>query len=194
MTNLPSSHPPATTPPTTPEARYAWALATCRARHLRLTHAREHILHYLAHHPAPVSWETLAQAPELRGCCDPATISRTLGLLKEAQLVRSIRTTGKVSYYALNVPGAQAGLVICRRCGKMAELPLPPSVIQPMKQLAHDRGFSWATQELACYGLCRACETALAQAPPPTKLTSTPRSKKGATADARCRSSDQTAA
>lgn len=158
------------TPASDAAARYHWALAACRERHLRLTHAREHILHYLAHHPAPVTWESLTQAAELRACCDPATIARTLALFQEAELVHVITLPGKARHFLLNAPGPERGFLICQRCGAWSEFPLDGAILRSVETTAASHGFTWSRHEMVCHGLCRACAQARRSEPAAHKL------------------------
>jgi Fe2+ or Zn2+ uptake regulation protein len=166
--------PPARAGPAPPRpdaaARHAWARAACRARRLRLTHAREHILHYLAHHAAPVTWEALSLSQELSGCCDPATIARTLALFQEAELVRVIALPGKARCYLLDTPGPDRGFLVCHRCGAWSEFPLDAAILRSMETTAAACGFSWSRHDLVCHGLCRACERARRTEPAAHKL------------------------
>jgi Fe2+ or Zn2+ uptake regulation protein len=152
------------------EARLAWAVARCLEAGLRVTPARERILRYIARHRVPVSWEMLTESAELRGLCDPATIARTLGLFKEADLVRQIILPARERYFLLNSPGEHAGLLICRRCRTATEFKLEAPVLRRMERLAQAERFSWARSEVVVYGLCFACQTLKAKEPMPNKL------------------------
>ena len=70
----------------------------CEKAQLRVTPARELILAYLAAQPKPVKLEAITQADQVRGRCDPATVYRTLMLLKDIDLVRQIPLPGKSSF------------------------------------------------------------------------------------------------
>lgn len=153
-----------------PAVRRAWAFAECRRLGIRLTHAREHILQYLSDHPAPVTWEALTESPELRACCDPATIARTLALFQEAELVRVVTLPGKARHFLLNAPGPERGFLICQRCGAWSEFPLDGAVLRAVETTAAARGFTWSRHELACHGLCRACAQARRSEPAAHKL------------------------
>ena len=152
------------------EARLAWAVARCLDAGLRVTPARERILRYIARHRVPVSWEMLTESAELRGLCDPATIARTLGLLKEADLVRQIILPARERYFLLNSPGQQAGLLICRRCRTVTEFKLERPMLRRMERLANAERFSRAHSEVVVYGLCLACQSLKAKEPVTNKL------------------------
>jgi Fe2+ or Zn2+ uptake regulation protein len=156
--------------PSVAAERLAWALARCQEIRLRMTVARERILRYLADHPGPMSWEMLAGAETLRGRCDPATIYRTLILLKESDIVRQLSLPHKVTYFALNVPSDNSAHLICRRCGNIFALSLPKSVMRDIQLVAAVNGFSWPNHELDFYGLCHECQTARQKEILPSKL------------------------
>jgi Fe2+ or Zn2+ uptake regulation protein len=150
--------------------RSAWAFGECRRLGIRLTHAREHILQYLSDHAAPVTWEAMTEAPELRACCDPATIARTLALFQEAELVRVVTLPGKARHFLLNAPGPERGFLVCQRCGAWSEFGLDRAVLRSVETSATTHGFCWNRHELLCHGLCRACAQVRRSEPASHKL------------------------
>jgi len=136
---------------------------------MRLTPVREAILSFLAQQRTPASLEMVSQAEGVRGQCDATTVYRTLMLFKEAELVRVVGTPRKTSYFVLNVPGDSAHFLICRRCGCVAELPLPDPFSSEIGRLASSRGFSPVT-DCEVHGLCENCQTARKTQIPPSKL------------------------
>jgi Fe2+ or Zn2+ uptake regulation protein len=141
----------------TTEQRLAWALEVCRQVLLRMTPVRRAILAFLALHRTPTSLETIEQAEGVGGHCDVTTVYRTLMVFKEAELVRSIGTPRKVSYFVLNVPGESNHFLICQQCGQMAELPGLQVLAALDKQVMEQQGFAGVYHELEVYGICPAC-------------------------------------
>jgi Fe2+ or Zn2+ uptake regulation protein len=141
---------------------------------LRLTAARTHILGSLAAATQPATWETLAGQTELRGHCDPATISRALRLLHAAGLLRAISLPRRVRGFLLNAPGSESGLLICRCCGAVVAFPLDDAILRSAANAAGAHAFSWPEHELTCHGLCSRCKEESDHSPPPSKLSAAP--------------------
>lgn len=150
--------------------RHRWALSSCRTAQMRLTPVREAILSFLAQRCTPASLEMVSQADGVRGKCDATTVYRTLMMFKEAELVRAVGTPRKASYFVLNAPGDSTHFLICRRCGCVAELPLPDPMSAAIGCIASARGFSPTPQDWEVHGLCENCHTALKTQTVPSKL------------------------
>jgi Fe2+ or Zn2+ uptake regulation protein len=112
----------------------------------------------------------IAQSDGIRGHCDPATVYRTQALFEATDIVRQVGTPGKVSFFLLNVPEETRQFLICRRCGCIKEVGLPPQIIESIRQVAAIHGFSSPWQDYAVYGLCPGCATATRQQVPASKL------------------------
>jgi Fe2+ or Zn2+ uptake regulation protein len=154
------------------EERYAWALERCRSLPLRLTEVRERILACLARQRLPVTLEAIAQAGELSGQWNPATVYRSLMLFADAHVVRQLRLHSKFSYFALNTPGDCFHYLVCTRCGALADLPSSKSVRSLVRELTAVHGFAASEHELALFGLCPSCQLAALHEKPALKLMS----------------------
>jgi Fe2+ or Zn2+ uptake regulation protein len=154
------------------EERYAWALERCRALPLRQTQVRERILAFLARQRLPVTLEAVAQAGELKGRWNPATVYRSLMLFADSHVVRQLRLHSKFSYFALNMPGDCFHYLVCTRCGAWADLPTSKSVRSLVRELTSVHGFAASEHELALFGLCPSCQLATLHEKPALKLMS----------------------
>lgn len=152
--------------------RRLWATSFCRRAGIRITPAREAILHFLAQHRTPASLEMVSQADGVKGKCDSTTVYRTLMMFKEAELVRLVPTPQKASCFVLNTPDDMAHFLICRQCGCVTELPLPDTMSAEIERLASKRGFSRAPQECEIHGLCASCQIERSTQVRPSKLSS----------------------
>lgn len=139
---------------------------------MRLTALRREILCFLAAQRLPVSLDAIADAPGICGQCDSTTVYRNLMLFKAAEIVRLVGTPGKVSYFVLNMPGEPRHFLICRRCGCITELLMPPAITESVQQLSLAHGFTAMPQDHEVHGLCASCETARAKETAPCKLKS----------------------
>jgi Fur family ferric uptake transcriptional regulator len=154
------------------EKRQTWALERCRSLPLRLTRVRERILALLARQRLPVTLAAVAQAAELRGQWNPATVYRSLMLFADAHVVRQLRLHSKFSYFALNMPGESFHYLVCTRCGALADLPPSKSVRSLVRELTSVHGFAAREHELALFGLCPSCQRAALRETPALKLMS----------------------
>ena len=80
-------------------------------------------------------------------------------MFKEAQLVRSVGTPSKVSYFVLNVPGESNHFLICQQCGQMAELPALQVLSSLDKEVMEQKGYAAVYHELEVYGICPVCRS-----------------------------------
>ena len=149
--------------------RFAWAMSFCRRAQLRLTAPREKVLRFLSVHRLPVSIEMILRSAEFAGHSAETTIYRTLMLFRAVDLVRQINLPGKISFFILNVPGEPCHFLVCRRCGRVQELPSRKALLRLEQEVAAESGFTSVYHELELYGVCPACQTATSD-PPPTKL------------------------
>lgn len=162
-----------TEPDTTNRAaeRLAWAISFCRQAHLRLTGPRAKVLQFLSEHRLPVSIEMMARSENSAGRCADTTIYRTLMLFREVDLVRQINLPGKSSYFVLNAPKERSDFLVCRRCGRVREVPTALAIIRLAQEIATQSGFSSIHHALELHGICPSCQS-LSPEPAPTKLAS----------------------
>ncbi|MDB6035549.1 MAG: Fur family transcriptional regulator [Verrucomicrobiales bacterium] len=122
--------------------------------------------------------EMLQGSTALGGAFDSTTIYRTLMLFVEAEIVRQFRLRHKLSFFALNTPGTRFEFLICRRCGKIQELPDVPSISNYEASICTQTGYRMLYHALELYGLCPQCQAALGTSPKANKLPVSPRSWK----------------
>lgn len=79
------------------------------------------------------------------------TVYNSLHVLVDAGLVTLLEIENGVMRYDMGKQRIH-GHFLCRRCGEVFDLPLPPDF-----QAVSDSGFSVDTVELNCKGLCPAC-------------------------------------
>lgn len=164
------------------EQRLAWALAACARAGLRLTGPRQAILRLLAGQPTPLTLVTVARGNGVQGRCDVTTVYRTLRLFQAAGVVRLVGTTQRAASFALNVPGACRGFLICRSCGKMVSFALPKVLTAELTRVAARHGFSAGGVDVELHGVCARCHAAQQRQLTPSKLAATTR--------LRCRATD----
>jgi len=154
----------------TPEERLAWALDTCRLMKWRMTPVRRAMLAFLAGRRLPATLELIAGAGGVHGCCDATTVYRTLMMFKEAELVRLVGTAHRHSFFLLNTPGESGHFLICRHCGEIAELKLPPDLAERMSRISLGHGFAPTRQDHEIHGVCQKCQVRLQNKIVPAKL------------------------
>jgi Fe2+ or Zn2+ uptake regulation protein len=112
----------------------------------------------------------VADAAELGGHWNPATVYRSLMLFLDAEVVRQLRLNSKLSYFSLNIPGEGMLYVVCTRCGSLTGRPLNAAIRSLVHELNAASGFAAAEEELALFGLCPACRKAALHKGPTLKL------------------------
>jgi Fe2+ or Zn2+ uptake regulation protein len=135
-----------------------------------MTSMRKAILEFLAEQRKPVNLESISHAPGVRDECDATTVYRTLMVFKDAGLVRGMGMLRKTSHFVLSVPGDASHFLVCERCGAVAELDLPPSILPELERLAVAHGFATSGQCMDLHGVCRACEASARRAAPAVKV------------------------
>jgi Fur family ferric uptake transcriptional regulator len=134
----------------------AAAVATLRARGLRVTAARRHVLEALFAADTPVSAEELAGG--LRGriaSMDLASVYRNLETLESIGLVRHVHLGHGPGLYAL-VDRHDRAYAACERCGRRVEV--DASVLARVRAAVRDAcGYEAAFAHFAIVGLCPAC-------------------------------------
>lgn len=156
----------------TPEARLTWAFEQCDQMQWRMTPVRRAILAFLASRRLPATLEVIAAAEGVHGCCDATTVYRTLMMFKEAELVRLVGTAHKNSCFLLNTLDENGHFLICRHCGEIAELKLPPDLAERMSLISIGHGFVPTRQDHEIHGLCQKCQVLLQSKTTPSKLRS----------------------
>ena len=150
--------------------RLACAVKLCEQAQLRMTPARQNILGCLARYRTPVNLDTITQADEIRGLCDPTTVYRTLMLLKELDVVRQVSVGHRIRYFVLNVPGEACDYLICRSCGSIVGLPRSQTVLDLEREVSNSMGYASVYHELEIYGVCPKCQGAGKTSRPAAKL------------------------
>jgi Fe2+ or Zn2+ uptake regulation protein len=135
-----------------------------------MTSVRHAILEFLSKQRKPVNLDSISQVPGVGDRCDSTTVYRTLMVFKDAGLVRWVGLLRKTSHFVLNVPDDVSHFLVCLRCGAVAELDLPPSVLASLERLAVEHGFAASAQCMDLHGVCRACEAAARKAVPAAKV------------------------
>lgn len=152
-----------------PKQRLDWALTRCGEIQLRMTACRRAILEVLAQSNLPIALGTISKAVGARNRFDPATVYRSLSLFTEAEVVHSVGTTSKSTYYLLNVPGEHCHFLICRRCGAIQPSPCAHHLEALENELARSNGYAEIYHELTFYGICPTCQRS-STGPPTVKL------------------------
>ncbi|MCC6822577.1 MAG: transcriptional repressor [Verrucomicrobiota bacterium] len=137
-----------------------------------MTPVRRAILAFLAARRLPASLEMIGQADGVRGQCGATTVYRTLMLFEGAEVVRLVGSPHKISYFVLNVPGASNHFLICRRCGCLAELALPPVMEEAIHNIGAAQGFPSTHHDCEVHGFCSACQSVRVGQGMPSKLSS----------------------
>jgi Fur family ferric uptake transcriptional regulator len=154
----------------TVEERLAWVSGVCRRIGIRSTPVRQQILVFLANRRMPTSLDMIIRADGINGKFDSATVYRTLMMFKEAELVRIVGMPRTAAYFLLNYLNESGHFLICRRCGCIRELPLPPIAAAAIKRLASAHGFSMTPQDCEVYGFCHECQLTRLKSVRPSKL------------------------
>jgi Fe2+ or Zn2+ uptake regulation protein len=147
-----------------------------------MTACRRAILEVLAKSSLPLTLGSISKAVRASYRFDPATVYRSLSLFTEAEVIRSVGTTSKSTYYLLNVPGEHCHFLICRRCGAIKPSPCGHYLDAVEDDLARTNGYAEIYHELTFYGICPTCQRS-SPGPPTAKL------RVHAGTEAECRSS-----
>jgi Fur family ferric uptake transcriptional regulator len=126
------------------------AFAALRARGLRLSSARRHLLQALYAADQPLS------AEELAGDGDLASAYRNLEVLEELGLVAHVHLGHGPGLY--QPAGRPSELVRCERCGAMR--PLPPAAVDAVRAAVLEAvGYRARFAHFPIAGLCPPCAT-----------------------------------
>src|ERR1041385_3540139 len=118
----------------------------------------------------PVNLDTITQADEIRGLCDPTTVYRSLMLLNELTVVRQVSVRPKIRYFILNVPAEKSPYLICRCCGAISELSPLQQAFDLERQVVTVKGYAEVYHQLEIYGICPQCQRTCKQGIPAHKL------------------------
>ncbi len=105
------------------------------------------------------------------GVISTQAVYDVLRALTAARLVRRIQPTGSPARFEARV-GDNHHHVVCRQCGALSDVDCAVGAA-PCLQASDDDGFAIDEAEVIYWGLCPACQSAMAAAPPSTPATST---------------------
>lgn len=131
--------------------------AEIRRQDRRLTSQRQAILDALRRHPHPMTNKQIHAAMG-EGCCDLATIYRSMKLLVELGLVERFDFGDGVARFELarHHAGGHHHHLICTRCQRVYELDeCFPEEFQ--RRIAERYGFTEVTHKLEFFGICAEC-------------------------------------
>ncbi len=138
----------------------ATAEALCNSRGKRLTPIRRRVLEILLLQGRSVkAYELLELIRDVRQAAAPPTVYRALDFLVEEGLVHRLDAIN--AWAACHDAGGTPHdlLIVCTRCGAVAELSDPALTRQLADTVAH-AGFRLSGHETELRGLCSACECA----------------------------------
>lgn len=138
------------------EAMLARAASICAGRGARLTELRRQVLGLILEHDAPAgAYDLLDDLRVRRAGAAPPTVYRALDFLQEQGLVHRVeRLSAFVGCIADAAHAAQ--FLICRRCGKVAELD-DPALGAALAGAARRLGFAIARTTIEAEGVCASC-------------------------------------
>ena len=126
-----------------------------RAQGYRLTPQRELVLRAVEHLGHATPDEVLAEVRRESSAVNISTVSRTLELLEQLDLVRHAHITDRAPTYHSTATPPHVHTV-CRTCGTVGEV--TPAVVQPLVDaLADEAGFTTDVGHLTVFGTCAGC-------------------------------------
>lgn len=143
------------TPARDPEARFCELTAALKQRQFRLTPQRVELVRLIAASEGhPSAAQLYARVRERFPTMSPATVYKTLALLKDMNEVLEIDLRGD-SHYDGNRPAPHPHL-ICTQCGRIVDgnLELDRSTIRKLEKAS---GYRIVRPQLSFYGLCPDC-------------------------------------
>jgi len=129
----------------------------CKSNGARLTELRRRVLELVWQSHAPVGAYALLDILKAEGQnAAPPTVYRALDFLLEQGLVHRVASLN--AYMGCSHPGQPhaAKLLICRKCGRAAELD-DPTLDEAVRASAERLGFSLTSQSIEAEGLCADC-------------------------------------
>ncbi|MBN1284729.1 MAG: transcriptional repressor [Anaerolineae bacterium] len=140
-------------------AREQTFVETLRANNYKLTRARRALIHALAGASKPLTINGLhARAKEIDPKIGLVTVYRTLELLSELDLVRSVHLADECHGYAVSTPGHTHHL-ICRACHALVEID-GCNLGAFLKEVEQRTGYRITGHWLEFEGLCPKCAEA----------------------------------
>ena len=140
-----------------PELRYRELIAALKGRHCRLTPQRVELVHLIAASDGhPSASQLYTRLKDRFPTMSPATVYKTLNLLKELDQVFEIELRGD-RHYDGNRPTPHPHL-ICTHCKKIVDggLELDRSTIRRLEMAS---GYRIERPQLAFYGICPDCSS-----------------------------------
>ncbi len=125
-----------------------------RAAHLKVTQPRLALLNELGRGHGPFSPEELYAKldPTL---CDLVTVYRSLNAFEEKGLVRKCVFGDGRMRYEIQEGGHHHHHLVCRRCGKVKEL--PTCALDALETSFKESGYSNISHSLEFFGTCPTC-------------------------------------
>ena len=143
----------------TAEERLAWASAVCAQLHIRLTPVRQAALRVLAAERLPMELEAITQRLVAHGVVDATTVYRTLMILQDAGVVRTVSAgLRKSKTFVLRVPGDGGHFFVCERCGAAREFDPPAALLHSIGEDLNYVRFASGELMLEIRGVCEQCE------------------------------------
>lgn len=129
----------------------------CDAKGARLTPLRRRVLELVWGEHAPVrAYDILDRLRDERSNAAPPTVYRALDFLLEQGLVHRIESLNAYVGCAVSHRGHGAQFLICRDCGRVAELD-DDAIARDVEDAAARLGFKVERQTVEVTGLCPAC-------------------------------------
>jgi Fur family zinc uptake transcriptional regulator len=133
------------------------AESACERQGLRLTALRRRVLELVWQGHAPVkAYDILDRLSRVQGKVAPPTVYRALDFLMEAGLVHRVASENAFVGCADPNRPHHGELLICQRCGTVAEVTDSP-VWQAIAADAARLGFELRGETIEVHGLCAAC-------------------------------------
>ncbi len=129
----------------------------CRAGGMRRTQALESVLTLLLDSDRPMTAGEIAEAPALKGHCDPATVYRLLVRLEEHGILRRLGLRDRAAYYTIRHAHTHDDYIVCTKCGSIEELEMECPVEALEAEIARKSGFTQLDHELEFFGVCPEC-------------------------------------
>jgi Fur family ferric uptake transcriptional regulator len=131
----------------------ASAVGALRARGMRVSLARRHVLEGLYDATGPISADELAA--RIPGA-DLASVHRNLAVLEEVGLVRHVHFGHGAGRYAL-IAGNESEYIACEKCGDYVSV--VPERLHPVRSLIErEFGFVARFTHFPIIGLCGSCK------------------------------------
>jgi len=142
------------------EQALARAQRICALRGARLTAVRRRVLELILAADQPIgAYALLAALQPERGKLGPPTVYRALDFLLAHRLIHKLESVSAfVACDDVEHPH-ESQFMICDDCGAAEEIH-DDAIVQSLRQLGEDRGFSVARPVIEARGVCPTCRTA----------------------------------